>query len=195
MRVFVVLVGVFLAACSSPGSLGYVPPATITAGPPVVTSVQVVDQRNEKPNRVATIRGGYGNPLKVLDTTTPVAQEVQNVFVRALQARGMMAPDDSGPYRFQVDLLTLYGNQYLGRKAEVKFTLTVFDRAGRPVYRDTIARDDYEFTFFDNGIFSSIETLGKRVESLLDRAVDEALDNPALRNVVRGQGGPRVPGV
>jgi uncharacterized lipoprotein YajG len=179
-----------LAACSSPGNLAYAPPQTVTQGQPTVSSVEVTDKRDEKPNRIATIRGGYGNPLKVLDTTTPVANEVQKVFTDALRARGMLTADRAGPYRFQVVLHTLYGDQYIGRKAEAKFDLTVVDATGRPIYRDTIARNDYEFTFFDNGIFSSIDTLGKHVEGLLDKSVDEALDKAALRDALRAQNRP-----
>jgi len=104
--------------------------------------------------------------------------------VNALQTRGMIAPDRSGPYRFQVVLNTLYCDQYIGRKAEVKFDLTVLDRTGRTLYQDSIVRNDYEFTFFDNGIFSSIDTLGKHVERLLDKAVDEAPDKAALRSAL-----------
>jgi len=36
-----------------------------------VSAVSTLDQRDRKPNRIATIRGGYGNPLKVLDRPSP----------------------------------------------------------------------------------------------------------------------------
>ncbi len=182
MRWLFVIGALSLASCSSPGTLGYTAPTTILPGPAVVTTVEVIDKRDEKPNRVATVRGGYGNPLKVMDTTNPVADEVRVVFTKALAARGMLR--DAGPYRFQVTLHTLYGDQFIGRKAEAMFDLVVTDAAGRVTYSDRIVEKDYEFTFFDNGIFSSIDALGKHVEALLGKAVDQALDKAALRNAL-----------
>lgn len=178
-----VLLLLAVSACSTPGSLSYRPAGAVVPGPPrSVSAVAVVDHRDEKPNRVATIRGGYGNPLKVLDTTTPVAEEVRKVFTDALQARAMLAP--TGPYHFDVTLQTLYGDQFIGRKTELKMDLAVLDAANRVVYRDSVTDHDYEFTFLDNGIFSKIETLGQSVDTLLGRAVDRLLDNPALQRVL-----------
>ena len=167
-----------LGACSTTGGLDYVPTGKVEKGPASVTTVTVIDKRDEKPNRVATIRGGYGNPLKVLDTATPVAAEVSGVFTKALEARGMLAP--SGPYRFQVVLNTLYGDQFMGRRAEIKIGLVVTDAAGRSVYTDSVSDGSYEFTFFDNGIFAGIEDLRQVVNKLLSTAIDRMLDKRAL---------------
>jgi hypothetical protein len=147
-----------------------------------VASVTVIDKRDEKPNRVATIRGGYGNPLKVLDTPAPVADQVAAVFTRALELRGMLAP--AAPFRFAVTLNTLYGDQYLGRRAEIKLDLAVIDRAGQVVYSDHISDGSYDFTFFDNGIFASIEDLRKHVEKLLSNSIDRLLDKKALNDLL-----------
>lgn len=168
-----------VGGCSASGSLGYLVPPTVEQGPLAsVSGVTVVDKRDEKPNRVATIRGGYGNPLKVLDTTTPVATEVAAVFTRALQTRGMLA--SSGPYRFLVTLDTLYGDQFMGRRAEIKIEMIVLDQANRPIYSDSVSDGSYEFTFFDNGIFAGIEDLRKTVEKLLSNSIDRMLDKKRL---------------
>ena len=173
---------VSLAACSTPGTLTYVPQQAGATGPKVVAAVIVLDKRDEKPNRVATIRGGYGNPLKVLDTTEPVATVVQTVFTRALEQRQMLAP--GGPYRLQVTLNTLYGDQFMGRKAELKMDLVVLGRANQPIYTDSATDNSYAFTFFDNGIFAGIEDLRVVVEKLLSVNVDRMLDKPALRQAL-----------
>ena len=188
-RIVLLALSCLLAACSTTGTLSYLPPANVSPGPPnSVSSVTVTDHRDEKPNRVATIRGGYGNPLKVLDTPVPVSDVVASVFKDALIRRQMLSPN--GPYRFEVTLDTLYGDQYIGRKAEIKMSLQVLDRAARPIYADTVTDKDYEFSFFDNGIVSSIDDLRKRVEALLDRSVDQMLGKPALRAALTD--GPQV---
>lgn len=182
MRPVFLLVLFALAACSSPGNLTYIPPTQIIAGPPVVADVIVTDKRDEKPNRIATIRGGYGNPVKVMDTTKPVATEVQDIFVEALTQRGMLRP--GGPAHFEIVLHTLYGDQYIGRKVDLMFDLIVRDGANRVIYSDRVTGKDYEFTFLDNGIFASIDTLGKAVEATLSKSVNESLDKVGLRNAL-----------
>ncbi|MGI4955549.1 MAG: YajG family lipoprotein [Janthinobacterium lividum] len=185
MAIFL-LVG--LSACSTPGTLNYTPQQVGELGPKAVAGVIVLDRRDEKPNRVATIRGGHGNPLKVLDTTEPVATVVQAVITKALDQRQMLAA--GGPYRFQVTLNTLYGDQFMGRKAELKMDLAVLDRTNQTIYADTIAAESYAFTFFDNGIFAGIEALRTVVEKLLSTSVEKMLDKPALRQALAAP--PRV---
>lgn len=146
VRPIILLALVALGACSSPGDLTYVAPAQIVAGPAVVADVTVTDKRDEKPNRVATIRGGYGNPVKVMDTTKPVATEVQDVFVKALTLRGMLR--SGAPTHFEVVLHTLYGDQFMGRKVDLMFDLIVRDDTNRVIYSDRVTGKDYEFTFF-----------------------------------------------
>ena len=182
MRILASLVLLALAACSSPGTLTYAPQTAVEPGPAVVAAVTVQDRRDEKPNRVATIRGGFGNPLKVLDTTEPVGTLVQQAFTRALEQRRMLAPN--GPFRFQVTLETLYGDQFLGRKAELKMSLSVLDRAGRAIYSDSVSESSYVGTFFDNGIFAGIEDLRASVEKLMSLGIDHMLDKAALRRAL-----------
>lgn len=182
VRPVILLALVALGACSSPGDLTYIAPPQIIAGPAVVADVTVTDKRDEKPNRIATIRGGYGNPIKVMDTTKPVATEVQDVFVKALTLRGMLR--SGAPTHFEVVLHTLYGDQYMDRKVDLMFDLIVRDDTNRVVYSDRVTGKDYEFTFLDNGIFASIDTLGKAVQATLNKSVDEALDKIGLRNVL-----------
>lgn len=186
MRKFFLLALVcFVAACSSPGSLSYTPetpPIPALGLRDTVSAVVVYDSRDEKPNRLATIRGGYGNPLKVLDTPIPVADVVAAVWTTALNRRQMLAP--TGPFRFQIVMKTLYGDQFMGRKAELLMDLAVYNRAGQVVYRDTVKDGSYNFTLFDNGIFASIDDLRKKVEILLSQGIDRMLDKRQLNDAL-----------
>ena len=186
MRNFLLLALVCLvAACSSPGSLSYTPetpPIPALGLRDTVSAVVVYDSRDEKPNRLATIRGGYGNPIKVLDTPIPVADVVAAVWTTALNRRQMLAP--TGPFRFQIVMKTLYGDQFMGRKAELLMDLAVYNRAGQVVYRDTVKDGSYNFTLFDNGIFASIDDLRKKVEILLSQGIDRMLDKRQLNDAL-----------
>ena len=87
MRLFaslftIALIG--LGGCSNTGSFQYAPSAAVVPGQPAVSAVTASDVRDEKPNRVATIRGGYGNPVQVLDLARPVGDGVTGVVTAAL---------------------------------------------------------------------------------------------------------------
>ncbi len=186
MRLFAVLIALSLGACASTGSIDYVPTAVAVPGPPAaISAVAVVDSRDEKPNRIATIRGGYGNPVYVLDLDKPVADAVSAIVSKALLARGMLSPPGVAPYRMQIVIRALYGNQYLSQNAYVDMDLLVYDRSGQTVYQDTIKDHAEEGAFFKSGAFADINELGKFVQTLLNTAVDRLLDKPALRAVLR----------
>ena len=56
------------------------------------------DQRNESgPIGIGAIRSGYGNPLKVLHLSQPLAVTVGDVFRDALRARGLLKVDNQAP--------------------------------------------------------------------------------------------------
>lgn len=170
-----------IAACSSTGSLDYTPTVNVAPGPASsVSAVTASDMRDEKPNRLATVRGGYGNPVYVRDLTRPVADEVASIFTRALQARGMLATSGDAPYRIQLILRSLEGNQYFTRNAYIDIDLTVTDRSGRTIYKDTVKDQRSETDLFS----ANIESLQRLVQQLLNATVDRMLDNPKLRTVL-----------
>ena len=179
-----------LGACSTTGSLQYQAPAAVTPGAPSVSGVVASDVRDEKPNRVATIRGGYGNPIEVLDTARPVGVEVAAVVTSALQARGLLGQAGAAPYRIQLVIRTLYGNQYFVRTAYVDMDLNVIDRTGATVYTDTVKAERGSGGALE--FFPKITDLGKLVQELLSASVDQMLDRPALRAVLSGGGRPAI---
>jgi len=175
-----------VAACSSTGSLDYTPTVAVAPGPTAsVSAVTASDIRNEKPNRLATVRGGYGNPFYVRDLGRPVADEVATVFTKGLQTRGMLAASGDAPYRIQLVIRTFYGNQYLSRSAYIDMDLIVVDHAGRTVYQDAVNDKRDEFELFG----ASIESLQNLVQGLLNATVDRMLDHAKLRAALSG---PRI---
>ena len=187
----VVLAALVVVACSTTGTIAYTPEANPAPGPQgAVSSVTVIDHRDEKPNRLATVLGGFGNPAGVLDTPVPVADVVKAVFTDALQRRQMLSP--AGLYQFRVILETLYGQQYMTRKAEVRMSLAVYDRTNQVVYSDAVAdRSDAEFRLSLDGTSTRVENLRKDVEALLTRDVDRMLAKPGLTAALGGSGNQR----
>jgi ABC-type uncharacterized transport system auxiliary subunit len=149
-----------------------------------VGSVTAADQRKEAPNRLATIMGGYGNPLKTLDTAKPVKDEVADAFTEGLRARGLLAPAEQAPFRLALTVRRFDSDQYMGRGARIDVGMSVLDRAGRTVFDDNAKEDVSESEFLQVGVFADIKDLQRISETVLDRAIDKLLDSPGFRAAV-----------
>ncbi len=183
-RLVVLALALGLGACvSTDASLRYSAPATITpAAAPVVASVSAVDQRRETANRLGTIMGGYGNPLKYLDTVRPVKDEVASVFAEGLRARGLLADGPTLPYRVALTIRKFDADQLVRRSVRIDLDLVVLDqRSGQEVYRDTLVDQRSEVQLFASGILASTDELRQMAQAMLDSSVDRMLDKPALR--------------
>jgi len=195
MRLFVAAALMLsLAACSTDVRLSYTPPVNaFRSGPPVISVVNAVDQRKEAPNRLATIMGGFGNPLKILNTVQPVKDEVAAVFVQGLEARGLRQNDGRGPYRIDLTIRKFDADMIMGSTARIDIDLSLADSTGQQVYRDTASGQKSDFHFVATGVFASTEELQRLAQTLLNETVDQMLDKPALRQAISGK--VTVPGV
>lgn len=175
-----------LGACSNTvNDLTYRPQVALQAvGPATVASVRATDERKEDPTRLATILGGFGNPLKTLDTSKPVKDEVADAFVAGLRARGILAANESSPYRLAIVVHRFDSDMYMGRGARIDLTMSVVNQAGQTVYSDN-AVDKLEDFKAAMGVFADIDDLRQMCETLLDRTVDQMLDKPEFRAAVR----------
>ena len=171
-------------------SLGYKPSAAIAAANSgVVISVGTfVDQRGETPTWIGAVRGGYGNPVKTLQTDKPVATLVQTAFADGLRARGLLATNaNAGAYQLSGTIKKLDCSQYVRREAHAIIDVSVFDPSGRQVFTQTYTADELEGSLLalNTGVFGSVDTLRALAEKALSEVVDKALDDTALRNSMR----------
>ncbi|MDB5396938.1 MAG: hypothetical protein JWM91_4444 [Rhodospirillales bacterium] len=175
-----------LCGCSSTVStLQYTPTGPVqVVSAPTVGAVTATDRRKEAPNRLATIMGGFGNPLKTLDTAKPVKDEVADAFLEGLRVRGLLAPNDQAPFRLALVTRKFDSDQYIGRGARIDLRMSVVDRAGRTVFEDSATDEESEAAFAESGIFGKIEALQRLCEVVLDRSVDHLLDSPGFRAAV-----------
>jgi uncharacterized lipoprotein YajG len=176
-----------LAACGNTTSnLSYTPPAGVATAPaPTIAAVTATDQRKEAPNRLATIMGGFGNPLKTLDTTRPVKDEVAAAFTDGLRARGLLQTDGRGPFQIQLLIRKFDADMIMGRTARIDLDLTVIDQASQQViYQDTVQDQRSDFALFATGVFANIEDLQKLAQTVLDATVNRMLDKPEFRAAI-----------
>jgi uncharacterized lipoprotein YajG len=179
-----------LGACSNTvASLHYVPTTNLAAADVAsIASVTAADQRKEASTRLATIMGGFGNPLKTLDTMKPVKDEVADAFVEGLRARGLLAPPGQAPFRLALEVRKFDADMIIGRTARIDLTMSVVDREGRIVYQDSARDSQSDMKFIETGVFANITDLQALSETVLDRTVDRMLDAQAFRAAVARSG-------
>jgi hypothetical protein len=186
MRLVTIVLALLLVGCGNTvASLKYVAPAGVQSAPtPSIGRVSAVDQRKEEARRLATIMGGFGNPVKTLDTTKPVKDEVADAFIEGLRARGLLAPDGPAPFHLSLVIRKFDADMIIGRTARIDMTMNVVDQAGGTVFSDNAVDSESETKFFRTGVFADIEDLRTLSMTVLNRTVDRLLDNPAFRAAV-----------
>lgn len=180
------LAATLLGGCGTTAvGLKYAPPATLSkpaaAAPASVGTF--VDQRGEPANWLGAIRGGFGNPLKNLESDRPVADLVAAAFADGLRARGHALDAAAGRPQLSGVIRKLDCNQVVRREANVEVELTVRGADGRVRHTKTYAanRLDGSLVTMSAGVFASVDDLRVTLEAALREAVDKALDDPALR--------------
>lgn len=190
--VFSILIVSVLVACSTTTrvALDYTPlssPSAALQSRPLVVVGRFADNRGEPANWLGAIRGGYGNPLKNLETIHPVSELVAKAFADGLRARGVLAEGD-GPYVLSGVIRALDCNQVarLEANADIQVVLTEAV-SGREVFSQPYKAGNVEGSLFSfkAGILGSVEDLRALTAKTLQQVVDAALDDPALRNALR----------
>jgi hypothetical protein len=179
-----------LSACqtTNPVSMAYAPSGSATplASGSSVAAGKFIDDRREPAKWLGAIRGGYGNPLKVLEVEDSVAAMVERAFAEGLKARGGGA--SGSRYEVRGSIRKLDCSQYVRREAHAVIDVVVVETAsGRERFRRSYASDVVEGSVINlaTGIFASVEELRQTAEKALREVVDKALDDPALRDAMR----------
>lgn len=171
-----------LAACSNTTSdMRYTAPADVArVAAPAVSGVTAIDHRKEEAHRLATIMGGFGNPIKTLDLSKPVSEEVADAFTDGLRARGLLGPN--GPYRIELLVRKYDADMIMGSTGRIDLDMSVIDTASQQViYKDTAQNERSDFHVLATGIFGDMDELQKLAQEALDVTVNQMLDKPAFR--------------
>lgn len=157
---------------------------------PIIAIGQFSDYRKHDPNWLGAIRGGYGNPLKTLETPKPVKDVVRDAFQDGLRQRGLLASADDAKYILNVDIQQYDCNQYVRKESHIKLDIKVVDiKSNQQVFSDRIAVDNVEGSILSmkTGVFGSVEELKNLAEKTLAQAVDNALDSPGFTILYKTQ--------
>jgi hypothetical protein len=178
---------VLLSACGTTAvGLRYATPASLAKAPPPARQVAVdsfIDARGEPATYLGAIRGGFGQPLKTLESDRPAAEVVKAAFSDALKARGVRVESSASPWQLSGVIRKLDCNQYVRREGNVEIELVVRDAGGKQrfVRSYSASKVDGSVVSLNAGWFGSVDNLRLTLEQTLREAVDKALDDPALR--------------
>lgn len=180
-------------------SLGYKPASAVnpagTVSPAHVAVGDFTDNRHEPVRWIGAIRGGYGNPLKKLETDKPVSEIVKDAFRQSLLARGLFAEDGRFIVSGWIDKLD--GDQYVRKEATVQLHVSVTDRAThREVFSRPASGNQIEGSLatIKTGVFGSVEELRALIERVLSVTVDSVIDSSAFREAFREGSPQQLPG-
>lgn len=181
-----VLISFPLVACGTTAvTLKYDPANVQQAAASAQQSIaiaSVTDKRKHDPNWLGAIRGGFGNPLKTLETSMPVKDLVATVYTDGLKARGLLA-EGAPRYDMHIVVNQYDSNQFVRREAHARFAVTLKDKSsGAAVFEKEVAADkvDGSLLAVDTGVFADVEDLRKIANQVLQEAVDKTLDDEAF---------------
>ncbi len=160
------------------------------ASNPIIAVGQFSDSRKHEANWLGAIRGGYGNPLKTLETSKPVKDVVRDAFQDALMQRGLLAGPDDAKYLLNVDVLQYDCNQYVRKESHVKLAVNVVDiESTQQVFSDRVVVDNVEGSILSlkTGVFASVDELKQLAELTLTQAVSNTLENPGIKRLYQMQ--------
>jgi uncharacterized lipoprotein YajG len=176
----------FLAACSTTQvNVPYTANPSIvlaTKAKSVVAMGTIADNRKNGPNWLGAIRGGFGNPLKTLETEKPVAEVVKTALEDGLSSVHLLTTHNP-KYTLNVDLIRFNCNQYARREAHIDMTVSLVENSsGQTVYTKKIKADKVTGSIitFDAGLFASVDDLRQVANDVLQNAVDQLLSDSAF---------------
>jgi hypothetical protein len=187
MRACCLLLALLLSACSTAtGGLPYAAsgPIVEATAAPIIGRIITVDQRGVPPNHLGAVRGGYGNPLKTIETTVPVQEEVARAFKEALLKRKLFADPGNGKANLTVTILKMDCSQLTRREAHADFQIMLSDPEGHAVYQDNVQATIVSGSVLalDVGIFGDPDELRAVAIEAMSNAIDKALDKPGFRS-------------
>ena len=174
---------VFTGCSTTKVPLTYDPTGVVKSAGKAANSVAVTvvtDNRKNDPNWLGAIRGGFGNPLKTLETSAPVKDYVKTAYIGGLKARGLWT-SGAGRYDLQIDIRRYDSSQYVRREAHIDFDVILIQKSSsKKVYDEKIVvtKVTGDGLTFDAGIFASVEDLRIVANQALQEAIDKTLNDP-----------------
>ena len=183
------LIGILVAVLSSCSTyqvpITYAAPSSVIPGPRQVDLGRFVDARDGTGVVLGSIKNELGVPIKKLTTRKPVAELVHNSVGYGLKVRGMLVDKGKGRYLIGGTITEFYAHQLASQESGCTINFQVFRRGEKKplfakTYRAQRNRRTPKVTYWSN-----VDELADVSSAALQDVIDQALDDPALRRVLR----------
>lgn len=163
----------------------YAAPTSVIPGPRQVDLGRFIDARDGTGIVLGSIKNEVGVPIKKLTTRKPVAELVHNSVGYGLKVRGMLVDKGKGRYLIGGTITEFYAHQLASQESGCTIRFQVFRRGkSKPIfsksYRSQRNRRTAKVSYFGN-----VDELADVSSAALQDVIDQALDDPALRRVLR----------
>jgi hypothetical protein len=133
----------------------------------------------------ATVRGGYGNPLKELYSEKSVADDVGRMIEVALDSRDCKT-DLISEYILLPTIYELSGNMiWFSREAFFSLSYVMKKKDGSVIYENKINKKIKEGPRGDGGIFANVEDFKGFIDGVISDGVDEMVDDPKMWDSIK----------
>jgi uncharacterized lipoprotein YajG len=139
-------------------------------------SIQVIDARpaengGTEPNRMGTVRGGYGNPFKVnTESGKTMAEEVKLTVAQALKQSGYSLVDGNAP-TVKVIINKFWCDGLMGYRIDVDVTVQVLDAGNSVVLFDKKITESTGFS-----IIGSYGPMENAFSGIMDKIGEQTAD-------------------
>ena len=177
---------VILSSCQTyQVPITYAAPETVIPGPAQVDLGRFTDARDGTGITLGSIKNEVGVPIKKLTTRKPVAEIVHNAVGYGLKVRGMLVDKGKGRYIIGGTISEFYAHQFASQESGCTIHFQVFRRgASKPIFAKTYRaqrnRRTPKVSYFGN-----VDEVADVSSAALQDVIDQALDDPALRRVLR----------
>lgn len=155
-------------------------PSRVAASVQPVSVGAFVDKRNEKPTWLGAIRGGFGNPLKTLESSQPVAEVVQAAYLDAFKSKGF-AIDPTAALQVSGTVLDLKCTQMSHKEATVSIEVTVSEKTtGLKRFTQTYSSKYVSGFIPVGGVLAPVEDLRVVLENTMRDVIDKTLGDASF---------------
>jgi uncharacterized lipoprotein YajG len=187
MKWLAVVLGLAMFAGCSTTSVGlkYAPneaaiPGKVAASVQPVSVGTFLDNRNETSTWLGSVRGGFGNPIKTLESSQPVADVVQAAYIDALKAKGITI-DSSASLQLSGTVRALHCTQMAHREATAEIEIVVVDKVtGQKRLTQTYSAKTVNDSGVARGVFASVEELRLVLEKTMRDVIDKTLGDASF---------------
>jgi hypothetical protein len=156
----------------------------ITPGRAELSVGQFTDERGLPPFHLGTARNAMGLAAEAVRLRVPAEEAVQNAFLHAMDARGMLA-EGNAKYYLSGEIEQLSCEMYTKPYAAVRIHVNVVQAgSGRVVFHRVYTGSRHHPGYLPH-YTDPVPMLRELASRALQDAVDKALDDPALRRAVR----------